>query len=435
MKERNEALELIQKAQDCYCKNDKEGYLQALGQAAKKDPYYSEPSIMMGFHHFKEREWQKARENLEKALQLDYLIDNNEEMAEKIYITLGKVYQMQGKKELSLQIYKAFAGLFPHSPSSEKLFLQIYSRHPDVEKCFSCFRKGYNQLLAKNCDDALAHFNEALLIISTYSWLHYFIGRTWASLGHNEEAAASYLKALEIDEHFIFHYALHTVYSALHKEQDAERSLGRALELNPFYHLVLLSRETAMRRFQIQDGTSPLCEAAPAPAAPACEGQAEKAAARDREAAGKEIQELLACKLDEFRRYLDEVFSELKVRARKELNALLDEEVSQAKAQLQILKAEGEIQEESMIIRIRSKMDEICSGYGKRAEENTGTLLARLSHEGESLLSEIEAERRGFQEILKEAAHLREAPREIEAAPEEPPAPLLEKPAKKKKKK
>jgi tetratricopeptide (TPR) repeat protein len=369
MKDREEACERIQQAQDFYCKNDKDSYIRVLDQAIRKDPYYGEPHIMLGFHYFKERQWEKAQEHLARAIQLDYLLDNNEEMAEKVYITLGKVYQMRGRKEESLVIFKSYAGLFSYSPASEKLILQIFSRYPEVEKWFSLFKKGYNQFLAKNYDDALAYFNGALQLINSYSWLHYALGRTWASLGLHEEAVSSYKKALEIDEHFIFHYALHTSYSALHREADSQKSLERALEINPFYHLVLLRKETAMRRFHIQDVQATVQK----PAARAGEASGEDKTREEGEgveemAATQRMEELLSWKMDEFRRYMEQVFAELKVRARRELHALMDEEIKGASARIQIIKDEQEALEESLLIRIRSRMDEVGAEFLKNAE-------------------------------------------------------------------
>jgi tetratricopeptide (TPR) repeat protein len=248
MKEQMEARELTAKAQAEESELEKHDYINLLITATNKDPYYPVPYVLLGIHYFKERDMMKAVSNLTRAVELNYILENNEEIAGKAYITLGKIYQMTENKEKSLHYYKTFAGLFPHSGASVKLVKQIYIKNQNIDEWSALFRSGYDAFLAGDYGIALKVFEETLLFHKVFPWTYYYMGRSLIGMGKYDEGISCLKKALELDEHFAFYYAIHEAQEALRDHKEAKHYLEKALSLNPYYHLVLLSAEHHQQR-------------------------------------------------------------------------------------------------------------------------------------------------------------------------------------------
>ncbi len=240
MRVREEARKLLEKAHAFDIRKDEKDYISLLTQAIAADPFFIEPHIMLGFHYFKERDYGQAQFNLNRAIELDLYMEHNEDRAEKVYITLGKTYQMFQNKEKSLHSFKTFVGLFPKSPHSEKIMKQIYSKVESIDHSYAFFREGYEYFVDKNYEKAVQSFHHSIEGHGAFSWAHYHKGRALMALGLFEEAIEAFREALEHDEHFIFQYALHEAYEALGEAEEARKSLRKALELNPFYALTLI---------------------------------------------------------------------------------------------------------------------------------------------------------------------------------------------------
>ncbi|MHC9540274.1 MAG: hypothetical protein AB9903_12220 [Vulcanimicrobiota bacterium] len=251
MKVREEARELVRKAHALDIKSDEKDYISLLTQATAADPFYIEPYIMLGFHYFKEHDYEKAQFNLNRALELDLTLEGNEDNAEKVYITLGKTYQMFQNKEKSLFSFKTFVGLFPKSPHSEKILKQIYLKVQGIEHRYAFFREGYEYFLAGKYEKAVQSFRHSIEGHEVFSWPYYQKGRALIALELYEEAIEAYLEALEHDEHFIFHYALYEAHEMLGEHENAGKHFRKALELNPFHALMIL--DTAERHLQANE--------------------------------------------------------------------------------------------------------------------------------------------------------------------------------------
>lgn len=251
MKRREEARELARKAHAFDIKSDEKDYISLLTQAVATDPFYIEPYIMLGFHYFKERDYEKAQFNLNRALELDLTLEGNEDSAEKVYITLGKTYQMFHNREKSLFSFKSFVGLFPKSPHSEKILKQIYSKVQGIENRYAFLREGYEYYLAGKYEKAVQSFQHSIEGHEVFSWPYYHKGRALIALKLYEEAIEAYLEALEHDEHFLFHYALYEAHEAVGENEKAGKHFRKALELNPFHALAIL--DSAERHIQADD--------------------------------------------------------------------------------------------------------------------------------------------------------------------------------------
>lgn len=242
MRDREEAKELLRKAYTMDMEGKKEEYISTLQAVIKKDPYYIEPYAMLGFHYYKEHQWELTLYNLKRAVDLDPMLGNNEKMAERLYITLGKVYQNIDNKKQSLLCFKTFVGLFPISEAAERIAKQIYSSLPDKEVWFSNVKNGYHCFLTRNFEEALTTFRKAIVLNRNFSWCNYYEGRALISLNRYREGITAIKRALELDEHFLFYYELHKAYELLNEEEEAQKLIKKTLELNPYYSIVMLQK-------------------------------------------------------------------------------------------------------------------------------------------------------------------------------------------------
>ena len=242
MGNREEALDLVEQSRKIDTNVNKKEYVDLLDAAIKKDSYYIEPYILLGFFYFKERDWDKALANLQKSVQIDYLLENNEETAKKVYITLGKVYQIIGNIEKSMHSFKNLIGLFPNAKASEKILKEIYSKLENRDEWFSMFKEGYNSYLSGKNEDALIYFKKSFGTFNNFSWAYYYNAKALCALGRLQRGISSFARAIELDEHFLFYYGLYETYELSKDSEKAKTNLFSTFSLNPLYPLILMEQ-------------------------------------------------------------------------------------------------------------------------------------------------------------------------------------------------
>lgn len=242
MENRKEAHELVNQSRKIDSNVNKKQYVDILNAAIKKDPYYLEPYMMLGFFYFRERDWEKALMYLQKCVEIDYLLEDDEETAKKVYITLGKVYQITGNIEKSLQSFKSLIGLFPNSKASEKILKEIYSKLENRDEWFTLYKDGYNYCLDGKYEDALVSFKKSFGITNNFSWAYYYNARALMKMGRYQRGISSLGRALELDEHFLFYYGLFEIYELMKEYDKAKSFMEKVLSMNPLFSLILLDQ-------------------------------------------------------------------------------------------------------------------------------------------------------------------------------------------------
>jgi tetratricopeptide (TPR) repeat protein len=445
MKEQIEARELTAKAQAEESDLAKHDYLNLLNKATKKDPYYPVPHVLLGVHHFKERDMMKAVSALTRAVELNYLFDNDEEMAGRAYISLGKIYQMTENKEKSLHYYKTFAGLFPHSGAAAKLVRQIYIKNQNIDEWFALFKNGYDAFVSRDYGIALKILEETLLLHKVFPWTYYYMGRALMGMGNYDEAVANLKKSLELDEHFVFYYAIHEAYEALGEQKEGKYHLEKALALNPYYHLVLLSAEHHHQKDDVKHG-APVDEIAEikAPDADFAERLEKKSSAlvdKAEEMLG-EFQEnaegLFRGVLEEIQNQVTDLMTETKNELLEEARGAFRELHRETEDffALQIKKVHEE--RESIISMIRSDGREIFERVHRDIQALLEEASGKMKKQEEVFLTTLQEKvDRMAEESKKRIAETMSAPApdEAEEAPPPSPAPRVLDVAKKSKKK
>jgi len=421
MKVREEARVLIEKAHAFDIRKDEKDYISLLKQAVVADPFFIEPYIMLGFNYFKERDYEQALFNLNRAVELDLFLGGNEDNAEKVYITLGKTYQMFQNKEKSLFSFKTFVGLFPKSQHSEKIIKQIYSKVEDIAHRYAFLKEGYEHFLAGNFEKAVQSFQHSIEGHGVFSWAHYHKGRALMALKLYEEAIESFMEALEHDEHFIFHYSLFETFEALGDAERAGKSFRKALELNPFYALAVL--ETAERHLRadeldraeklvervltvepnreiieiaktlqkkisrVKSGEAP--DEKPHGGAGERHGKAQKEPAAVREAPG-ELAAAARMSKDEFAAHAEALFAEIRGRLDSEMERLLEKAGADAAKSWERMISGERHREEELLARMKAEAEELFKARQKEALGEREAMLEKTRQEARKMIEEAE---------------------------------------------
>ncbi|MDQ7821876.1 MAG: hypothetical protein RDV48_03675 [Candidatus Eremiobacteraeota bacterium] len=235
-----EAAALLKKAQLIDPRVQREEFLKTLDGAIQEDPFFSEPYFLQGLYYFKAHDWKNARHSLQRGIDLDFTVGGKSDMAEKVYITLGKAYQNLGTTEQALLTFKAFLGLFPRAKASEKLATQIYSKLKNAKEWFDGFSMGYDTFIAGDFGKARTVFEELLSMNRNFSWTYYYIGKSAFHGGGRESALPYFLNAFEHDAHFLFCRELFDLYRELGDSSHSLQWLTKALELNAYLSISLL---------------------------------------------------------------------------------------------------------------------------------------------------------------------------------------------------
>jgi len=417
MKVREEARVLIEKAHAFDIRKDEKDYISLLKQAVVADPFFIEPYIMLGFNYFKERDYEQALFNLNRAVELDLFLGGNEDNAEKVYITLGKTYQMFQNKEKSLFSFKTFVGLFPKSQHSEKIIKQIYSKVEDIAHRYAFLKEGYEHFLAGNFEKAVQSFQHSIEGHGVFSWAHYHKGRALMALKLYEEAIESFVEALEHDEHFIFHYALFETFEALGDAERAGKSFRKALELNPLYALAVL--ETAERHLRADelDRAEKLVERVltvepnreiieiaktlqkkisrvkSGEALPHREAEKPHEKVKEQAVVKEAPGELAAAarmSKDQFAAHAEALFAEIRGRLDSEMERLLEKAGADAAKSWERMISGERHREEELLTRMKAEAEELFNARQKEALGEREAMLEKTRQEARKMIEEAE---------------------------------------------
>jgi Tfp pilus assembly protein PilF len=201
------------------------------GREGGKDPTLTSDVLTQfnsGVHFYNEKQFSKAIQAYQKAIELDpaYV---------EAYNNLGIIYQLMGDAEKAFWAYRKSTEINPR------------------------YEKGYNNLgilllLKGHYDEALAAFEKALAINPNNIESHINLGVLFKKKGEWDKAIESYQKALAIDPlHRETHYNIALLYEQLENLELAISHYQQFIELSPKSNPELVSR--VQRHLNILVGT------------------------------------------------------------------------------------------------------------------------------------------------------------------------------------
>lgn len=211
--------------------------------AVRKYPHNDRALLNLGFHYNEQKEFKKAQQVLEKAVQL-----NTKKSV--VYSNLGNVYDMQGEYNKAIRTFQRAIILDPNNLDAYNNMGIVYVRQKEYTKARKFFMKAvelepnfteaFNNLKLiedlkesgtrheKDVEEITADFKDPKQYNSQ--------GNFYAKLKEYEKAIESYQRAIQIDPNYaVAYYNLGNVYRDKKEHSKAIEYYRKAIQISPNY--------------------------------------------------------------------------------------------------------------------------------------------------------------------------------------------------------
>lgn len=211
MSNKKKSEELVNKALKLDMLKDGDSYAKLLKQSIDANPAGLKAHVLLGNYYFKKtkRDDKSADEYLSKVVKIDYLVGSDQVEASKVYISLGRINQELGNKDESLNYYKDFIGLFPFSPTADKVARQIYVKLKNFDEWFATYKKGMTFFEEANYEQAMKSFKSCQKSNPSFPWPSFFLARSLFIEGKYSEAQVIFEKLYDQRSFYVFAYYLY----------------------------------------------------------------------------------------------------------------------------------------------------------------------------------------------------------------------------------
>jgi tetratricopeptide (TPR) repeat protein len=138
---------------------------------------------------------------------------------------LGSVYLMMRKYEKAIESGKRAVELDPNGANIHAFF-------------------GFTLSYTEHLDDAIAHYKQAIRLNPfPPSWYYFNLGRCYREKGQYEDALSEFKKALQRSPNsYHCHVGLASVYALLDRQEEAEATAKKLMEINPKFSVARASK-------------------------------------------------------------------------------------------------------------------------------------------------------------------------------------------------